>query len=90
VSLRDTQATFPIGTNWTVRAGHIGAAVTLSGTRWGDPGVRVDRTSAPSWPKRVGGGRRFLVGRLGHVIALAAVGTLREKVPVAPDEQVEG
>ena len=56
----------------------------------GDPGVGVDRTSAPSWPKGVGGGRRFLVGRLGHVIALAAVGTLREKVPVAPDEQVEG
>jgi hypothetical protein len=35
-------------------------------TRWGEPGVDLDRTSAPSCPKRGSGRRAFLVGRLGH------------------------
>ena len=41
-------------------------ARTYPGSHRGNPGVGVDRTSAPSCPKRAGGGPRFLVGRLGH------------------------
>ena len=41
-------------------------------TRWGEPGVDLDRTSAPSCAKRGGGGPRFLFGRLGHAIAQPA------------------
>jgi hypothetical protein len=38
----------------------------------GGPGAGVDRTSAPSCPKRAGGEPRFLFGRLGHALRPAA------------------
>jgi len=58
------------------------AALTARTYPVGGPDTHgVDRTSAPSCPKRADGGPRFPFGRLGHAFGSPATGTRRGEVP---------